>query len=226
MKICIAGISGKMGRAVAAAAKRKKEIEEVFGVDLVPCEGYRVFPSFSAAPAGADAVIDFSSPSLLGGLLGYAESCRAAAVIGTTGFTEADIKRIKEAAGRIPVCLSPNFSAGISVLERILPLISAALPQFDRGLAELHGRAKKDSPSGTAKALAAAAGIDERAIVSLRGGNAAGQHTVYFMGQNEMITLTHTAFSREAFADGAVEAALRLAGKPAGLYALGELFEG
>jgi 4-hydroxy-tetrahydrodipicolinate reductase len=163
-------------------------------------------------------------------------------VIGTTGLSAADKEQIAAAAKSIPIVFAPNFSVGVNVMLKLVADAARTLgPAYDIEIVETHHRAKRDAPSGTAlrlaEAVAEASGRDlattarferhgdigprsdtEIGIQTLRGGDVAGDHTVHFLGQGDRIEITHRASSRDTLANGAVRAALWLAGKPTGLF--------
>ena len=185
-----------------------------------------------------DVIIEFSTPEATISHL----KAKKKMVIGTTGIDEKGIEKIKEASKNISIVMSPNMSVGVNTLftivERIAPIL---IKDFDVEIMEMHHRLKKDAPSGTAmkiaQIIAQAMGekledvavygrkgiVGERkdkeiGILSLRGGDVVGEHTVTFAGIGERLEITHRAQSRETFAQGAVKAALWIINKPSGLY--------
>jgi 4-hydroxy-tetrahydrodipicolinate reductase len=190
----------------------------------------------------ADVWIDFSAPAATVANVEAAAKAGAAMVIGTTGLTAADQEKIAAAAKHIPIVLAPNMSVGVNVLLKLVADAARLLGKsYDIEIVETHHRAKRDAPSGTALRLGEAAaegsGRDfsaaaryarhgdigprtdtEIGLQALRGGDVVGDHTVFFLGQGDRIEITHRASSRDTFAQGAVRAALWLAGKPAGLF--------
>jgi 4-hydroxy-tetrahydrodipicolinate reductase len=149
-----------------------------------------------------------------------------ALVSGSTAISEEDQRSLKEAAQRIPVLTTPNFSIGIQMLLNMVAKASAILPeQFEIGIAETHHRAKKDRPSGTARAFenaVTAAGKSARVvdIASLRIGQIAGEHEVRFVSPYEEIAFTHKAFSRDSFVQGALHAVRWIFGREPGRYGM------
>ena len=165
-------------------------------------------------------------------------------VIGTTGFSDNGTKQIEDASNEIPIVFSPNMSLGVNILFRLTEIATKILAKdFDIEIFEAHHRFKKDAPSGTAKKLLeivknSAADIDnpqeiydrskttvmradnEIGMMSLRGGDIVGDHTVFFAGKGERIELTHRATSRENFAKGAVLAMEFVSGIKPGLYSM------
>jgi 4-hydroxy-tetrahydrodipicolinate reductase len=142
-------------------------------------------------------------------------------------LTEDQKQRLTDAAGRIALVWSSNFSLGVAVLARLVEQAARALPGWDCDIVESHHVRKLDAPSGTALTLGATA---ERAgalprYASIRAGDIVGEHTVQFTGQGERIELIHRATDRDIFARGALHAARRLAGRPAGAYSLGDLLD-
>ena len=196
----------------------------------------------AAIARGADVVIDFTSPRATAEHASACANAKTALVVGTTGLGPAELQAIDEAAKAIPVVLAPNMSVGMNLLFRLVEEAAWALPGFDAEVVEIHHRHKKDSPSGSALRLARSItqgrGGSAREIVhgrhgqvgerpageigmhAVRGGDVAGDHTVFFLGPGERLELTHRASSREAFAAGAVRAARWVVGRPAGLYSM------
>jgi 4-hydroxy-tetrahydrodipicolinate reductase len=200
--------------------------------------------SDEAALSKTDGVIDFSAPAATLLLLKQAKVSSTPLVIGTTGFNTDEINAIREASGTIPLLFSPNMSLGVNLLFKLTELASSALTtDYDVEIFESHHRFKKDAPSGTAKrlleivrenmnGLASARTVNGREGITgerpsaeigmhaMRGGNIIGEHTVFYVGMDERIELTHRAAGREAFARGAIAAMEFLAGKKPGLYSM------
>ena len=250
-KIIISGCCGHMGRVVADICNSDPDVEIAAGIDLLaqPMEGFPVFSTPAACHVEADAVIDFSHPAALIGLLDFCMGRKLPIVLATTGYSEEQLAQISEAAKSIPVFRSANMSLGINVLVDLIKRAAALLGEdFDVEIEERHHRRKLDAPSGTALMLADAAasalpyepeyvydrhGVrkprDSReiGISSLRGGTIVGDHSVVFAGRDEVIEFSHHAASREVFAAGAVKAAKFLAGVDApGLYDMSHLIGG
>ena len=187
-------------------------------------------------------VIDFTAPNAS---LRHAAVCAekgVALVVGTTGFSAQAKAELAGHAQRIPLLMAPNMSIGVNVLFRLVGEAARALgPSYEVEIAEMHHRAKKDAPSGTALRLAEVAadalGLDAgQAVVyerhgdigarkpgtigvqTLRGGDVVGEHTVWFLADGERLELTHRASSRDNFARGAVRAARFVVGRKPGLY--------
>ena len=193
-------------------------------------------------PETAEAVIDFTFHTAAVPHLRQAVADRQAYVLGTTGLTDPEKAAVRSAAEKIPVVWAPNMSLGVNLLTELVRRAAAVLgPEYDAEIVEMHHRLKQDAPSGTAlgmaEALAEGRGVKlgevscfgregitgERpkgqiAIHALRGGAVVGDHTVMFVADEERVELTHKASSREAFATGALRAALWLAGRAPGIY--------
>lgn len=189
-----------------------------------------------------DVLIDFTHPSATEANLKSVLKSKVGYVLGTTGLTEALLKNVAEAAKKIPIVQSPNMSVGVNLLLKLVELTSEALDEsYDIEIVEAHHRMKKDSPSGTAlKLLEVAAKARGRSlkkdvvygregeigarprgqigVMTVRGGDVVGDHTVYYLGDGERIELTHKASSRGAFAQGALKAAKFVADKKPALY--------
>lgn len=247
-KMIISGCCGHMGRVVADVCANDPDVEIAAGIDLLPqpIDGFPVFSTPAACDVEADAVIDFSHPAALGGLLDFCTARKLPIVLATTGYSDEQLAQIDEAAKSIPVFRSANMSLGINVLMDLIRRAASLLGEdFDVEIEERHHRRKLDAPSGTALMLADAAASalpydaeyvydrhsvrkprDKReiGISSLRGGTIVGEHTVIFAGRDEVIEIGHHAASREVFAVGAVKAAKFLAGVTApGMYDMSHL---
>lgn len=242
-KIIISGCNGHMGRVVADICATDPQVEVVAGIDILgqPTPNFPVFSSPAACDVEADAVIDFSHPSALAPLLEMCQARNLPVVLATTGYDQAQLDAISEAATHIPVFRSANMSLGVNVLLDLVKKAASVLGlDYDVEIVERHHHRKVDAPSGTALMIADAAasalpyepeyvydrhnvrqprGPHEIGISAVRGGTIVGDHTVIFAGRDEVIELSHHAASREVFASGAVRAAKFLTGVQApGLY--------
>lgn len=235
VRVLIHGASGRMGRAllrlaaeredlavVAAVSARGAGVPEAGAVPLLPAARLVETPAF-------DVAIDFSLPEAFEPLLALCRERGAALVSGTTGLSPAQFSALDAAAGRIPVLWAPNFSVGVAVLAELVRRAAAAVPGWDADVVEAHHIHKKDAPSGTALQLGAAVEAGRgRAphYASLRAGDIVGEHTVQLAGPGERLELVHRATNRDIFARGALEAALRLAGRGPGRVGFGALLLG
>ena len=246
LRIILSGCNGKMGRVIADIITKKDDIDIVAGVDLDISQNgpFPVFKSFDDITVAADVIIDFSNPAVLSDLLSYAKEKKLAAVIATTGFSDEQIRLIYSAGAEIPVFFSFNMSLGINLLAELSRKAAVILGGFDIEIIEKHHNQKIDAPSGTAILLANEINDElkgkmtyeydrhskrekrtetEIGIHAVRGGTIVGEHEVIFAGRDEIITLSHSARSKEVFAVGAVNAAEFLNGKPNGIYSMKEL---
>lgn len=248
-RIAITGACGKMGRVIAGLVEQRGDCEVVAGIDLLG-EKYADFPVYKKVfdlPEKPDVIIDFSHPSALPDLLSYGKMNNVPLVLATTGYTDEERGQITAAASQIPVFFTFNMSLGINLLVELARRATQILgDQFDIEIVEKHHNLKKDAPSGTAIMIAEAIneelggrdhfvydrhsvrkprGRDEIGMHAIRGGTIVGEHDVIFAGHDEVITLSHSAQSKEVFAVGAVNAAVFLAGRPAGLYAMSDLIK-
>ncbi|MBR6509148.1 MAG: 4-hydroxy-tetrahydrodipicolinate reductase [Clostridia bacterium] len=241
IKTIITGSGGKMGSFVASAIKDTDDMQIIAGVDKVNSgQDFPVFSKFSDIKEKADVIIDFSHPSLLNDILDYAFKNKTAVVFATTGYSDAQIEQIKLASKEIPIFFSFNMSLGVNLICSLAKKAASILGDgFDIEIIEKHHNQKIDAPSGTAIMLANAVNSQfdgnkvyeydrhskrqkrskkEIGIHSVRGGTIVGEHDVIFAGRDEVITISHSAYSKEVFAVGGVRAAKFIAGKPAGLY--------
>ena len=241
IKAILVGSGGKMGAYVHKAAIDDGGIEIVAGVDKVNTgQTFPVFSKFSDITAEADVIIDFSNPVLLDDMLSFAISKQIPVVIATTGYSEAQIEKIKATAEKIPVFFTFNMSIGVNLICSLAKKAANILGEgFDIEIIEKHHNQKIDAPSGTAIMLANAVNSEfegskvfeydrhskrqkrsknEIGIHSVRGGTIVGEHDVIFAGHDEVITISHAAHSKEVFAVGAVRAAKFISGKTPALY--------
>jgi len=249
--IILSGCNGKMGKAVTKSVAEAENIEIVGGIDIYAenLSGYPVFSNPSAVPdeitKKADVIIDFSNPSALAGLLEYAVKNSIPAVISTTGLNDAQINLIKDASAKIPVFFSANMSLGVNLVCELAKKAASVLgDSFDIEIIEMHHNQKIDAPSGTALMIADSIkeelddGVkyeydrhskrekrtkNEIGIHAVRGGTITGEHQVIFAGLDEIITISHSARSKELFATGAISSAKFICGKPAGLYKMSDM---
>ena len=239
LNIMLCGCGGRMGAAVIAAAKEAGD-RIVAGVDINPAADspFPIFTSPDEFQGRADVIVDFSHHSALQGLLAYATKNGTPIVVCTTGHTEEELAAMKEASKAVPVFFSRNMSLGINLLIALCRRAAATLGDaFDIEIIEKHHNQKLDAPSGTALMIADAISEEkehpyvydrhaerrarakgEIGLHAVRGGTLVGEHEVMFCGKDEIITLSHSAASREVFATGALRAAHFMTGKPAGLY--------
>lgn len=236
MKVAILG-GGAMGN-VLAQMTEEKEGFELAGV-IEPLKGQT-----PDELKEIDVIIDFSDPANLEMLDGYCRNHSCPAVIATTGYEEQQIKQIEKLAESVPVVFSANYSLGINVMKRVISEITPILEDsFDIEIIEKHHNKKLDAPSGTAKMLLAAAdeendyehvfGRDgnrkrgkEIGVHAVRGGTIAGEHTVIYAGNDEILEIKHTAGSKKIFAAGALKAAEFAASAQAGLYNMEDVLFG
>lgn len=230
-----------MGANVLSLAEGDGEINVVCGVDPHAPEGVKapVYSGFDEVTEKVDVIVDFSSPLALKGELEWAKKHGVPAVLASTGYTAENIKYIDECANKIAIFRTGNFSLGINLLQQLVKKCAEVLGEkFDVEIIEKHHSQKVDAPSGTALMLADSVnevfengkpaicgrqGIvgkrgGEIGIHAVRGGTIVGEHEVMFAGEDEIITISHSARSKRVFAVGALKAAKWLAGKPAGKY--------
>jgi 4-hydroxy-tetrahydrodipicolinate reductase len=249
MKVAIAGAGGKMGRALIEAVQADASLELAAAFDVAGSPalgadlgGVTVGSDVRAAVSAADLLIDFTRPE---GTLAHLDACVESGksmVIGTTGFSAAQLSRIRDGAKRIAIVLSPNFAVGVNVVFQLAETAAKALgDSYDVEIIEAHHRQKVDAPSGTAlmlgKLVADALGrnLDEVAshgregdvgarppkqigFHAIRGGDIVGEHTVVFAGAGERVEVAVRSQSRLTYATGALRAAKFLQGKKNGLY--------
>ena len=242
MKVAILGAAGRMGHMLCDLVDRSEELELV-----AKCDVREEYPR--TWPAETEAVIDFTFHEAVPENITKAAEDGVVYILGTTGLTDEEQAVVDAAAKKIPVVQSGNFSLGINLLLGLVRKASEILGvEYDCEVVEMHHRHKKDAPSGTALMLAKAAAdgrgqdfddvsvvgregiVGERpqgeiAVHALRGGSVIGDHTVMFAGDVERVELVHKAQTREAFAAGALRAALWAADKAPGLYNMRDVLD-
>ena len=232
LSIVIVGGRGRMGQAIAAAAKE---------AGVAVAAALDVGDDIPAGLAQGDVIVDFSSHRATRDVIARAVALRKPLVIGTTGHAAEEKAHLRQLAAGIPCVWSGNYSVGVNVLFALTQQAARILDAgYDAEVVEMHHRFKKDAPSGTAarlleiileeRKLTAAAlrhgreGItgertaQEVGIHSLRGGDVVGDHTVMFAALGERLELTHKASDRSIFARGAIRAADWVRSRPAGVY--------
>lgn len=249
-KVILHGCNGRMGRVITGLVEKDDSVEIVAGIDLNVdvVNKYTVFDNINDCNEEADVIIDFANVAAVDNLLEYARNRKIPVVLCTTGLSEEQVKKIDEVSKEVAILYSANMSLGINTLFKILSSISSLLSNagFDIEIVEKHHNQKLDAPSGTALALADAInnqlngeleyiydrskvrhkrGKKELGISAVRGGTIVGEHEIIFAGEEEVIEIKHTAYSRNVFAKGAVEAAKFLKGKTPKRYTMREVVE-
>ncbi len=246
LKILLNGCCGKMGHKIAEIIALSSDVKIIEGVDISAKGDYPfpVYSSFKDVCEKPDVIIDFSNPVVLDDLIAYATEKKVPTVIATTGYTDAQIEKIKALSLIVPVFFAFNMSIGINVLESLAKKAATILGDYDVEIIEKHHNQKLDAPSGTAIMLANAINdargnsmiyeydrhskrqkrsANEIGVHSVRGGTIVGEHEVIFAGKDEVISIKHEAFSRDIFANGAIKAARFLSGKKPGLYDMNDM---
>ena len=245
-RIILCGACGKMGANVLSLLQNDENAVAVCGVDLFPREiGVPVYKSFADIKEEADVIIDFSSPDNLVERLEYAKNKNIAIVLASTGLSKDDLALVDEYAKSVAIFKTANLSLGVNVMQALCKAAAQILGDgFDVEIIEKHHNLKKDAPSGTALMLAdtvneafdnqkryvngrdgivGAREKSEIGIHAVRGGTIVGEHEVMFAGEDEIITISHSARSKRVFAVGAIHAAKFVKGKPAGKYDMKDL---
>ncbi len=241
--IIMHGCNGHMGQVISGIVKEDPDATIVAGIDIVDNKdnGYPVFTDIDACDVKADVIIDFAAAVAVDKLLDYAVKTSTPVVLCTTGLSKEQLKKVDEASKSVAILRSANMSLGINTLLKMVKQAADVFANagFDIEIVEKHHNKKVDAPSGTALALAdsindemggkyeyvydrqsrrEARPKDEIGISAVRGGSIVGEHDVIFAGTDEVITFSHTAYSKAVFGKGAVEAAKFLKGKGAGMY--------
>lgn len=259
MKVIVMGPRGKMGKLITQVAASRDDMELVAGVgpkgrDYIGSDlgtvamvgknlGVPVVDDLESVIEQCDVIIDFSTKEMAMTVLDMAIAHKKALVCGTTGFSEEEMQRFKDAASEIPMLYAANTSKLVNIMNKLLELVTeTAGNDLDIEILEMHDQWKKDAPSGTSKemgeTMAHALGKELSDIAvygregvsprepgtigyhSLRAGNIPSSHTVFFGGMGERLEITHHSYNWECFARGACDCAAYLEGKAAGFYTI------
>lgn len=248
VRVLMHGCNGKMGQVISRMVAETEGVELAAGVDrfLGKENPYPVFESIEACDVPVDVVIDFSNAAAVDGLLEACVKKQLPVVLCTTGLSEEQLRKVQESSEKIAVLRSANMSLGVNLLLKLLGDAAKVLSPagFDIEIVEKHHNQKVDAPSGTAIAMADAVNKalnseytytydrsrerkkrekKEIGISAVRGGNIVGEHEVIYAGEDEVIEVKHTAYSKAVFAKGAVSAAMFLAGKEPGRYDMSDV---
>lgn len=251
INVILHGCNGRMGTMISELVEKDAGVQIVAGIDAFG-QGkfsYPVYENIALCDVNADVIIDFSNASAVDGLLDYCVSHKVPCVLCTTGLSDKLLEKVHETSKKVAILKSANMSLGINLLMKLLKEASKVLAGagFDIEIVEKHHNQKLDAPSGTAIALADAINEEfdgayeyvydrsqrrakrdakEMGISAVRGGTIVGEHDVIFAGADEVITFSHTAYSRAVFGKGAIEAAKFLAGKEPGMYQMSHVING
>lgn len=247
-RIIMHGCNGHMGQVITGIVANDANAQIVAGIDLRDDghNSYPVFASLEECNVEADVIIDFASAKAEDTLVDYIKKTKIPAVICTTGLSDEQIASINEASKSVAILRSANMSLGINTLFKLLQDAAKVFASagFDIEIVEKHHNLKKDAPSGTAIMIAEAINEElgnkmhyvydrhsvrkprektEIGMHSIRSGTIVGEHDVIFAGRDEVITLSHSAGSKQVFAVGSVNAAVFLSGCEKGLYQMSDL---
>lgn len=248
VNVLICGACGKMGGNVLYLLENDPTMQAVCGVDTFPRSiSIPVYKTFDEVQESVDVIIDFSSAENLEKRLDFAKSRNIGIVLASTGFSPNDLAVIEKYAKIIPIFKTANLSLGINLLQKLVQTAAEILGDaFDVEIVEKHHNLKKDAPSGTALMLADSvnaafdhqkqyvngrSGVacarqkEEIGIHAVRGGTIVGEHEVIFAGEDEVITISHSAQSKRVFAAGSIRAAKFLVGKAAGMYEMSHVLK-
>ena len=216
INILLNGCNGNMGKAIIEHVNKMPDFNVLYGFDK---DNTDLYNNITQKP---DVIIDFSTVSATFAALNYAVENLVPIVIATTGFSQTDNQKISEFAEAIPIFKSSNMSYAIHLFTNVASTLAKKLKNADIEIIEKDHRMKKNAPSGTALMLANS--INKKcSISSIRGGGLVGEHSVLFLGENETIEITHTAYSRNIYVEGALDAARFIITKKNGLFSMEDL---
>lgn len=248
IKVVMHGCNGRMGQVISKLMEQDSQTTIVAGVDPFDDghNGYPVFSSMKECNVDADVVVDFSNMKAVDGLLDVCVERNIPVVLCTTGLTKEQLDKVQASSEKVAILRAANMSLGVNLLMELVKKAATILSEegFDIEIVEKHHRHKLDAPSGTAIALADSINEamdgkysynfdrstkreerkdEEIGFSAVRGGSIVGEHDVIFAGMDEVVTLSHTAYSRDIFGKGAVAAAKFLSGKKAGMYSMSDV---
>ncbi len=243
LKVVVSGYLGQMGQVISKLILDREDMELVGGIDKNASSydgNVDVYENILDFNKKCDVIIDFSHPSSIDSLIDYAVSNNTPLVIGTTGYGEEEMNKLKEASKNIPIFYSANMSLGINLILSLVSKAASILGEdFDIEIIEKHHNKKIDAPSGTAYMIANEINKvfdnnksytfgrhtknnrrspNEIGIHAIRGGTIVGEHTVLFAGLDEIVEIKHNASSKNIFAKGALTAVEFIVNKKKGLY--------
>lgn len=231
MKIAIIGLSGRMSKEVINSITNRTdcEISGVFTGNPKGKSEHKIYDSLNELADNSDAIIDFTTPKNSISCLKHLTNKKIVYVCGTTGFSEEEFSQFKEEAKKVICIWSPNMSIGVNLLQKAVEEASRTLTEdFDAAIIDIHHKHKKDAPSGTALMIAQTIEKTRKImpqISALRIGEVPGEHQVIFSNGNESISITHNAFNRKIFAEGAIKACFWGINKPQGLYSMQDVLK-
>jgi len=252
IRVTVIGGAGRMAGEVASLVANAADMELAGIVERKahPAIGTQLYGAEVSDDARAmitqtNVFVDFTSPDGLMETLNILQGSTVPLISGTTGLSSKQFARLQESAADRAVLWAPNMSLGVNLLFKLAAQMTKALPDYDVEILEMHHRHKRDAPSGTAQKLAEIVrenreigktiygreghtgerAPDEMAVLALRAGDVAGEHTLYFATEGERLELTHRASSRLAFAKGTLKAIRFIAHKPKGLYQFSDIME-
>lgn len=246
INVLVNGCNGRMGKEVIKQMSEYPDMLLSCGFDIndTGLNAFPVYEKLEDIKSPVDIIIDFSVPVSTLNILKFAIQNKIPMVIATTGFSEGEKNKIKQASSIIPIFQSANMSFTINLMSKIVAQIAPLLKDTDIEIVETHHNQKKDAPSGTALLLADSINKslnstmkyifnrhdinkkrekNEIGFSSIRGGNIVGEHTVDFFGLYETFEISHKTYSRTVFADGALKAAKFLINQPIGFYDMNDL---
>lgn len=250
IRLIVCGAAGRMGKEILSAVEESDDIRVTAGIEASNHESIgkvfgntKIVDNIESVIEDADCIVDFTNHKAAMGNLEKVKVYKKPFVTGTTGFSKKELADIETLAKGLPVFLSPNMSVGVNYLYNLVKSSARVLENYDIEVIETHHRAKKDAPSGTAKAIAkvikqarpevtfiygrkgfvGGKNKNEVCINSIRGGDIVGEHRVLFLGDGEFIELRHYATSRRCFAVGTLDAVRFIVDKAPGLYAMKDM---
>ena len=246
MNVLLNGANGRMGNEIIIGVEKQSDLNIICGFDKDSNKNskFPIYNKIEDIKEKVDVIIDFSVPIATFEILKYARQNKIPIVIATTGFNKEQLNQIKEVSKEIPIFKSSNMSVEINLMASLVQKVAEVLRESDIEIIETHHNKKIDSPSGTAILLADAINKvfegekeynfermnkrqkrekKEIGFSAIRGGNIVGEHTVQFFSENETLEITHKSYSRQVFAEGALEAARFIVTKQDGLYDMKDL---
>ena len=230
VKIVVSGALGRMGKRIIALAEKDSAFQVAGKLEKEAHPEAGIASGLDKVKGKCDCIIEFTSPAATIERLAEAKKRKMAMVIGTTGFSEEELKAVREASCTIPVVFSPNMSVGVNVFLSLIGKTAEAFGgDYKVSIKETHHVHKKDKPSGTARLMAETIkGISkgDALVESIREGEVVGDHEIVFESETDILKISHSAKTRDIFALGALRAAKFITKKKKGLFSMGDVLNG
>ena len=220
MKIALIGACGKMGKEFASAVSESNDSEIAFNLDLKENQQLKIYHTINDCQIDVDIIVDFSTSEDRSDFISYSSNHKIPYACFSTNLSQKDKKLFEKLSKKVPILICQNASRGINLIYKFLQLACQSIPQSDVAICEYHHKNKKDSPSGTAvnfEKILTENHMDYQTRC-FRIGDEKGFHKISFYLEDEIIEISHQAFSRKIFALGAFQMCKKLLKQKPNIY--------